>query len=78
MSDDNNKLKLVFSEMFYEELEALGVSKEEAQEVIDEITAAFESGELMDNAMPLTEEGFVDAGLFPDDDDEDSDLPTLH
>jgi hypothetical protein len=50
MSEKDEKLKLVFTEGFFDSLEEHGANEEEIQELLTEIKKLFDSGALMEDA----------------------------
>jgi hypothetical protein len=50
MSDKDEKLKLVFTEGFFDSLDEQGANEEEIQELLTEIKKLFDSGALMEDA----------------------------
>jgi hypothetical protein len=50
MSDKDEKLKLVFTEGFFDSLDDQGANEEEIQELLTKIKELFDSGALMEDA----------------------------
>jgi hypothetical protein len=50
MSDEDKKLKIVFTEGFFDSLDEQGANEEEIQELLTEIKKLFDSGALMEDA----------------------------